>query len=945
MTPLPPWSQVVHLQSDVESGQTATSVYAIDLGALVANDPHVPQLYRQARDFFSATHLTSGLHRLLQDVLGGLSGAPGDRVLQLRSPFGGGKSHTLAALYHAAKDRAALNTLPESAALPDPGQVRIAVFDGEKFDVTGRVINGQHAQTLWGNLAAQLGCYDLVSYHDQNRISPGGDVIAQMLGKGSENPQPILILLDEVLKYLERVLAVPVADSTMGRQTQEFLQSLSVEVAGTSHSVMIYSLQASVGEAYGNESLLDMLDHLTARVDAKREPVSGDEILPVLRRRLLAETPDPAVAIAVAEAMASEITRMKSAQALDDAARRDAENDRLALRDRFVAAYPFHPALIDIMRERWASLPHFQRTRGALRFLAICLHTLKHEDKAGLLLGPGDIPIQNGDVNQAFFTEVGQREPFQAVLTRDFLGANARVHRIDDKLAEQNPKLSNANPALHVATAILCYSFGGLSRRGEDGDEPIATGVSESELLSAVVGPDLDSITSQVVVKELREQCLYVHFDGARYVFKTTPNITLTLEEEAEHVKRDEIDQAIREELENRLRGRSGVILWPSDSQNIPDREPRFVLAYLPLDFAQESNANQESQASQHFKSHGDHARHFRNGLGLAVPERNQIGSLRRAMKYLKAIQRVREKRHALNLTAAQVHQLVERENTEKTALESAIRNLYQSVWLPTSIEGEQVTIEKVTLAGRPLQSQGIHERLVELLAIPPKRVFNAVTPEKILELMRLGSGPDTLLGVNLAQVVECFYRILSFPRLESEAVLRRAIVRGVQEGVFGYIGRAAQVDVSQLREGSGYMIDHSLVRVGVPLLEDEIDMSSALIVLPNVIAPEHPPEPVTSPLTPAEPGSFLPVSPEPGVTPSQPSIQPESARTHVRLSMRLSRQQLYACWDAFKNLAESAGSIRILVEAVKYDGFDPTWLHNAVLEPLDEADVEVHEE
>ena len=41
------------------------------------------------------------------------------------------------------------------------------------------------------------------------------------------------------------------------------------------------------------------------------------------------------------------------------------------MRQRFVAAYPFHPALIDIMRERWASLPDFQRTRGALRFLAV----------------------------------------------------------------------------------------------------------------------------------------------------------------------------------------------------------------------------------------------------------------------------------------------------------------------------------------------------------------------------------------------------------------------------------------------------------------------------------------------------------------------------------------------------------------------------------------------
>ena len=53
--------------------------------------------------------------------------------------------------------------------------------------------------------------------------------------------------------------------------------------------MLVYSLQASAHEAYGHEALLRMLDHLTSRVDAKREPVVGDEILPVLRRRLLGE--------------------------------------------------------------------------------------------------------------------------------------------------------------------------------------------------------------------------------------------------------------------------------------------------------------------------------------------------------------------------------------------------------------------------------------------------------------------------------------------------------------------------------------------------------------------------------------------------------------------------------------------------------------------------------
>jgi hypothetical protein len=942
MSDLKPWTQIVRLQSDVEAGATAVSVYAIDLGALVEGDESVPLLYRRARNFFAATHLTSGLRRLLEDVFEGLSGASGDRVLQLRSPFGGGKSHTLAALYHAVTERSALDAVPEAKDLPDPGQVHVAVFDGEKFDAkSGKDFHEIHAQTLWGYLAAQLGCYNLVAEHDVDRVAPGGDVVARMLGKGSDKPEPTLILLDEVLKYMERVMAQPVGESTLGRQTLDFLQTLSVEVAGTRHAVMIYSLQASTREAYGNEDLLAMLDHLTSRVDAKREPVNGEEILPVLRRRLLAESPNVNAVREIAEAFSSEITHMRTAHAIDDAARREAEDDRLTLCDRFIAAYPFQPALIDIMRERWASLPDFGRTRGSLRFLAICMYTLKRDNTAGLLLGPGDIPIGDKDVMQSFFTEVGQREPFKAVLERDFFGPNARIPRIDERLARENPRLSGICPAMRIATAILMYSFGGPSRAGEEGGEPVAPGVSENELFSSVVSPELDSITAQAVLKDLSKQCLYLHFDGARYVFKTTPNITQVLEQEAEHVDKDEVKQAIRDELENRLRGLLAVILWPKDSQAIPDREPHFLLAYLPLDFTTKSDAEQEKQAGELFTMHGDTPRRYRNGLGLSIPERTQVNPLQRAVRILKAIERVQSKKKALNLTKSQMEQLEDRRKTEQAAQEAAIRSLYQTVWLPLKIDGIRVEIEKVSLSGRPLHNQYMHERLIELLSISPPRLFFSVTPEKILELLHLGTGMGSSIGITTGKLVESFYEILGYPRLESEKALRQAISLGVRNGTFGYIGRASQVDVNQLREGGSYLVDASLVRVG-NLMDDEIDMGTGFIILPQGIQPEKPVEDKT--IITIEGGDK-----EPGIEipPGEPFKPPVyiAPHTHLRLSMQMTRQQLFAAWNAFKNLADLVGLIHLTIEADKADGFDQNWLQNAIFEPLDEADVEVEKE
>jgi hypothetical protein len=931
---LKPWSQVVYLHSDVEAGDTAIATYAIDLGALVAGDVNVPRVYRNATDFFEATHLTSGLRRMLEDVLAGLAGGKGDRVLQLRSPFGGGKSHTLAALYHAARHRADTEVSPYLVDMPDPGAVRVAVFDGEKFDVQGREIGGQHVRTMWGAIAAQLGCYDLLAYHDAHRIAPGGDVIAEMLGD-----RPTLLLLDEVLKYLERVSAQRIEDTTLGRLVQDFLQSLSVEVAHTSKAVMVYSLQASVKEAFGNPALLDMLDHLTSRVDAKREPVAGDEIMAVLRRRLLSQSPDAGVAKAAAEAYATEITKMKAAHAVDQASQYAAEDDRLALRDRIQAAYPFHPALIDIMTERWASLPDFQRTRGALRFLSVCLYTLKRENEARALLGAGDIPIGDEDVIHAFFTEVGQREPFKAVLLRDFLGTNARVKRIDDLMAAEHPSLSGVRPAMRIATAILAYSFGGLLHEDVEGGEPIATGVTESELLAAVVGPDLDSITAETVLKKLREQCLFLHYDGAHYTFKTTPNVTQVLEDVATNqIKPPMIRSKIKDEMGKRLAGRPGAILWPADSDAIPHMESRFLLAYLPLDFAYLGDAAQRQQALELLNQYGDQPRRYRNGLGLAVPGRSQVEKLRHATRYLEAIVRVRAKRVQLNLTTSQMQQLKEREGTEGVAFEAAIRDLYQCVWLPVMVEGV-LGIEKVSMAGRPLAAHGVHERLMELLTVvSPPKVFTTVTADKVVELMRLGVGDGAPLAVTLAQIIESFYSVPGFPRLLSETALRQAIVDGVGNGTFGYVGRASQVKVDELKDGREVYISSDLVRIGVHLPETQIDMGTGLIVLPEAVAAEPGPEPE-------------PVPPGPGPTPPGPTSPPgpdkppiPQVQTYVHLGMRVTKQQLYATTNALANLAQQAGSIKLTVEAQKVDGFDPNWLQNAVLEPLDEADVEVDE-
>src|SRR5205823_2978295 len=180
----------------------------------------------------------------------------------------------------------------------------------------------------------------------------------------------------------------------------------------------------------------------------------------------------------------------------------------------------------------------------------------------------------------------------------------------------------------------------GLRREGAVESETLPPGVTESELLAACVGPDLDNITATAVLSELRTSCLYLHYDGARYCFKKDPNVTKLIEDAESQVSRnpEEVKSRIRDMLTQRLAGHRAAVVWPVKTQDLPDEDPTFLIGYLPLEFAAEGKAEQERVAKELFSKYGDRPRKYRNGVGLAIPERKQIEALRRAVRYLLAI-------------------------------------------------------------------------------------------------------------------------------------------------------------------------------------------------------------------------------------------------------------------------------------------------------------------
>jgi hypothetical protein len=274
---------------------------------------------------------------------------------------------------------------------------------------------------------------------------------------------------------------------------------------------------------------------------------------------------------------------------------------------------------------------------------------------------------------------------------------------------------------------------------------------------------------------------------------------------------------------------------------------------------------------------YGDKPRIYKNGIALAIPDKNQIEPLRRAVRYLIAVERVRGKKKSLNLTEEQLEQLKEREKTEKASRDSSFRNLYNTVWL-LKMEDGSPALEMLEVGGRALQATNIHERLMELLMrVPPPKVFDSLTAKRLLDLTKIEEGVET------KDIIDTFFSSPEFPRIIDENVIKKAISKGIKDSLFGITTK----DKVQIVEDKP-LVAKEHVTIGKEIPEDEIDLASGYIVSPKIIPTEEEPE-------------IPQIQEEPG----KPEVPEVGKITQVMYSLKVNRQQLFKCFNALGNLAE----------------------------------------
>jgi hypothetical protein len=500
---------------DILEGRLTMDVFAADLWEV--SQQRGADEYKDVETFFKKTYLTEGLKNLLTVVEKRLRGAGGDPVIQIQTPFGGGKTHALIAMYH-----------------------RAAEWKAKKMAIVGTALSTQ--ETLWGVLEKRLTGKNT---DFTGQVAPGKEAIRNLL---SDN-QPVLLLMDEVLEYVTKASGVKVGDSTLAAQTIAFMQELTETVSTLEKACVVVTLPSSIIERYdeGAERLYQQLQKVAGRIERIYTPVQENEITKIIRCRLFGEVDEEGSGKVVAEFM-----KYAEKEEILPAGSQPSE-----YRNRFLDSYPFMPEVVDVLYHRWGSFPTFQRTRGVLRLLSLVVHSLRTSSKPYISLA--DFNLANQEIRQELLKHIGSE--FNSVIAADIIDVAAGAPKVDLSLGRSYQGLRLGTRA---ATTTFLYSFSGGLERGATLGE-VKRSATTTENSASVIAE---------AIEQLKGKLFYLQSIGEKYFFNNQPNLNRILLTNMENIPDEQVVQTERDLLKASISGAGlRVFIWEDNSANIPDSE------------------------------------------------------------------------------------------------------------------------------------------------------------------------------------------------------------------------------------------------------------------------------------------------------------------------------------------------------------------------------------
>ena len=558
--PLEPWYRVVTPRPEVRDGRSfSPDEFAIALEQVV--DQTAPSDYTAPAQFFARTCFTSALTDHSGKVLRRLDGQTTNTspALSLVTQFGGGKTHTLTALYHLAQagpDAAKFHGVPQllaAAGISAAPAARVGVFVGNAWDPSDGL------ETPWIDLARQLAGDAGVAAlgRSATAVPPGTDALGRVFDAANG---PALLLFDETLNFLNR-------HRNMAEPFYAFLQNLTVAVTRPGRTVAVISLPRSQVEmTHWDQEWQDRITKVVNRV--AQELIANDEteISEVVRRRLFEHLGRVDLRRQVAETYADwcfeRNARLPAEWTAVDSAATDAQA-REFLRRRFEACYPFHPATLSVFQRKWRAVPQFQQTRGALamlaQWIALAFRQQFRQARPEPLLTLGSAPLHDATFRAALLGQLGEQR-LDAAIMADLAGDTAHAQALD---ADAQGALQNIHR--RVGAAILFESSGGQA-------EKVA---HLPELRFALGEPAIETTTIDSAANRLQSAGFFIRKvggDGFRIHHQATLQ-KVASDRRAALDEASEIRPAMRELVRQEF-GRGGampVTYFPEDNAAVAD--------------------------------------------------------------------------------------------------------------------------------------------------------------------------------------------------------------------------------------------------------------------------------------------------------------------------------------------------------------------------------------
>ncbi|GAB4662035.1 Swt1 family HEPN domain-containing protein [Mycobacterium avium subsp. hominissuis] len=683
---LKPWREVLPPHDDVATGNFAASEFAADLYK-VAFGGEQDADYADPVEFFKRTYLTEGLIDLIGRAVRRLSGddnAP--PVINLQTNFGGGKTHSMLALWHigcglpVGKFPQETQDLLTANGYTGTKVNRVAIV-GNHFSPSGVVKDdGTRVNTIWGELAWQLGgaeAFALVAKADADRTHPG-KALHELLAKYA----PAVILIDEWVAYARSLVGRDdLAGGTFDDQFT-FAQSLTEAAKGTSGVLLVISIPASstgddgdkivagnaeeVGGANGLEAL-KRLQNVVRRVADQWRPASSAEAYQIVRQRLFKQ-PDAAALAAIGATARAYVEMYRK---YTDDFPRDSRDP--AYEDRIKRTYPIHPELFDRLYEEWSSLERFQRTRGVLRLMSTVIHALWTGEDASPLIMPGSIPLATANVN-AELTQYLQ-DSWKAIIDADVDGPNSEPARID----AAKPLFGQRSLTKRLARTVF---FGAVPTIGS-----AHKGLETQRVFLGTAVPGDVPGNFHSALTQLGDRATYFYSGSGKYWYDLQANITRTAKDQAERLHKEDVWAEIVRRLQGQAKTRgdfAGVHVCPESNADIPDTdEARLVILHPKVAHKRGVDSAAKEFAKQATEHRGTANRTNRNMLAYLAADEARLDELDSAVREYLGWTHVLGNEADLDLTQNQKNQATQRQTQADGTVNSRLLQTFTWALVP----------------------------------------------------------------------------------------------------------------------------------------------------------------------------------------------------------------------------------------------------------------------